>query len=68
MHVVHTWKDPRLAYDKDDNTAVIIRGEENLNKLWLPDTYFDNARKLTVESQTVSLRLHGDGSIAYAYR
>ncbi|XP_031561084.1 gamma-aminobutyric acid receptor subunit beta-like [Actinia tenebrosa] len=68
VYFTQYWKDPRVAFDKDNNGSFLILRGEHLNKLWLPDTYIINARKLSVETATYSAEVFGNGDITYSYR
>ena len=60
------WKDPRLAYG-DKNWTLILQGDI-LKKLWFPDTFIENSKKITVHDETKTVVLFGDGNIFYSVR
>ena len=64
----HIWVDPRVVFEKDNNDSFIVLRGEHLNKLWLPDTYILNARKVSIETSTYSAKVYANGTINYSYR
>uniref|UniRef100_A0A6P8I0N4 Gamma-aminobutyric acid receptor subunit rho-1-like n=1 Tax=Actinia tenebrosa TaxID=6105 RepID=A0A6P8I0N4_ACTTE len=68
VYFTHIWEDPRVAFDKDNNDSFLILRGEHLNKLWLPDTYILNARKVSIEANTYSAKVYANGTINYSYR
>ncbi|XP_073227980.1 gamma-aminobutyric acid receptor subunit rho-2-like [Porites lutea] len=60
------WKDPRLAYG-DKNWTLILQGDI-LKKLWFPDTFIENSKKITVHDETKTVVLFGDGNVFYSVR
>ena len=55
------WFDRRLAFG-NGRTALVLQYEV-LNKLWLPDTYFENSVKTSGQKETMAVLLYGNGSI-----
>ena len=74
MYFRQTWRDPRLAFDGLNLTEkeyVSFSPDFISNKMWLPDTYFDNEKegKLhTIMRNNQFLRLYRDGSIFFSTR
>ena len=66
MFLRQLWFDSRLAFGHGSNALVLQR--EVLDKLWLPDTYFENSVKTTVQKETMTVILTGDGLLAYSKR
>jgi hypothetical protein len=67
VDIIQRWTDPRLAYDKKKQSVIFLSGEI-LDKLWIPDTYINNARRVTVDPSTKSAMLYANGTVVYAYR
>ena len=64
-----SWHDPRLSYGipEDDYVTSNI----TVDKIWIPDTYFENAKKSYFHSVTVPnnmLRIRSDGTVTYNVR
>ena len=66
MFLRQLWFDSRLAFGNGNNALVLQR--EVLDKLWLPDTYFENSVKTTVQKETMTVILTGDGLLVYSKR
>ena len=63
-----TWIDPRLATSYTDTLTV---SNTMLDKIWIPDTYFENSKHSNFHSVTVAnkmLRIDTDGRIHYNAR
>ena len=61
-----TWKDPRLAYPDE-----LVVSNLNLDNIWVPDTYFENAKHSHFHSVTVDnkmLRVKPTGLVHYNAR
>ena len=61
LHFKQEWKDPRLKFTPYDNeTGQSIKLEDHVwEKIWIPDTYFRNAKKSTFHSMTTPNRYLG---------
>ena len=66
MFLRQLWFDSRLAFGNGSNALVLK--QEVLDKLWLPDTYFENSVKTTVQKETMTVVLIGDGLLVYSKR
>ncbi|KAM7435506.1 Gamma-aminobutyric acid receptor subunit alpha-4 [Porites harrisoni] len=66
MYMRQLWFDRRLAFG-NGRTALVLQYEV-LNKLWLPDTYFENSVKTSGQKETMAVLLYGNGSIFYTQR
>lgn len=66
MYMRQLWFDRRLAFG-NGRTALVLQNEV-LNKLWLPDTYFENSVKTSGQKETMAVLLYGNGSIFYTQR
>lgn len=60
------WHDPRLAYG-NDNTSITLQGDL-LDRIWLPDTYIENARKSVIDKDNRAAFVNANGSIFYSFR
>ncbi|XP_031561096.1 gamma-aminobutyric acid receptor subunit rho-2-like isoform X2 [Actinia tenebrosa] len=67
VDIVQRWIDPRLAINKTANSAMFLSGEI-IDKIWLPDTFIQNARKIEVDAKTNTVMLYANGTVDYAYR
>ncbi|GAU91214.1 hypothetical protein RvY_03516 [Ramazzottius varieornatus] len=70
--LVQQWLDPRLAYTVDNGTRPLeLHRLDNIERMWLPDTYMVNAKlafwyDVTVPQRYVQIR--PDGLVTYAAR
>jgi len=64
MYMRQIWNDPRLAFG--NGSSRLILQHEVLDSLWLPDTYFENAVRTSVQQETRTVVLFGDGLIYYS--
>ena len=64
MYMRQIWNDPRLAFG--NGSSGLILQHEVLDNLWLPDTYFENAVRTSVQQETRTVVLFGDGLIYYS--
>lgn len=60
------WNESRLAFGTRHHALIIQH--ETLDKMWLPDTYFENAVKTHIEQETRTVVLYGDGLILFSQR
>ena len=58
------WNDSRLAFSTR-NHALVLQNEA-IDKLWVPDTFFENSVKTTVQKDTNTIVLYGDGWIVFS--
>ncbi|CAL4079768.1 unnamed protein product [Meganyctiphanes norvegica] len=64
------WHDQRLAYN-DTREAITITALEYRNKIWKPDTYFENVKEATLHQVTmpnILMRIDRSGNILYSMR
>ena len=66
MYMRQMWKDTRLAFGNRSSTLVLQY--EAINKMWLPDTFFENAVETSVQQETRTIVLYGDGWIFFTQR
>ena len=66
IYMRQIWNDTRLTFD--NRGSALVLQHEVLNKLWLPDTYFENAAKTFVQQETRTVVLFGDGLVVYSQR
>ncbi|XP_078354134.1 gamma-aminobutyric acid receptor subunit beta-2-like isoform X1 [Oculina patagonica] len=66
IYMRQIWNDSRLAFGNRDHALILQH--EALDKLWLPDTYFENAVKTFVQQETRTVVLYGDGLIVFSQR
>lgn len=66
MFLRQLWFDNRLAFGNGSNALVLQ--QEVLDKLWLPDTYFENSVKTTVQKETMTVVVAGNGLLVYSKR
>ena len=69
MYFRQHWQDPRLRFDKnaelmDVDFEKIVGGEEIVDLIWTPDTFFVNERKS--EAKETFLKIEKDGSITWS--
>ena len=48
FYIYHYWVDPRLAFEVEHNVTVLPLDSDQIDKIWLPDTLFNNAKDLNV--------------------
>ena len=69
-----TWRDPRLAFDRlnlTDKEYIGFSSSSILDKIWLPDVYFDNEKEgkfHTIMKRNQFLRLYQNGLIYFSSR
>ena len=73
IYIRHYWHDPRLTFPIRHHLHQVTLGEEFVKKIWLPDTYIENAKELnpqkTVTSEeTTMFRIRWDGELTYSTR
>jgi cation transporter family protein len=72
MYLRQSWRDPRLEFRSLNSSLTTIRfGENDWNKIWIPDTFFRNekvARFHDVTRDNRLLRLKDDGTIWYVIK
>ena len=66
MYMRQIWNESRLAFGNRDHALILQH--EILDKIWLPDTYFENAVKTHVQQETRTVVLYGDGLIVFSQR
>ena len=66
IYMRQIWNDTRLTFG--NRGSALVLQHEVLNKLWLPDTYFENAAKTFVQQETRTVVLFGDGLVVYSQR
>ena len=70
MYFRNHWQDPRLRFDKNAELLVdtemekIVGGEDIVDLIWVPDTFFVNERKS--EAKETFLKIERDGSITWS--
>ena len=47
MYFRQTWHDDRLSFVPEDGLDKLVLNEEIAQKLWMPDTFFVNAKSVT---------------------
>lgn len=70
------WKDERLTYDKkhvgdDDTPYLTFRHSEAADKIWTPDTFFQNAidvKDYELMEPNEMVRIYPDGNVMYSKR
>jgi hypothetical protein len=76
MYVRQQWCDRRLAFKptgggrRGTNQQVRL-GDDNWNRIWLPDTFFRNEKRATFHEVTVDnrlLRLNASGCLWYVIK
>lgn len=66
IYMRQIWNESRLAFGNRDHALILQH--ETLDKIWLPDTYFENAVKTRVQQETRTVVLYGDGLIVFSQR
>ena len=66
IYMRQIWNESRLAFGNRDHALILQH--ETLDKIWLPDTYFENAVNTRVQQETRTVFLYGDGLIAFSQR
>ena len=64
-----SWRDPRLAHDR--NQSEHITSNITIDDIWIPDTYFENAKNSYFHSVTVPnrmVKIDSDGIVSYNVR
>jgi len=69
MYLRQRWRDPRLTFPPIHKTIHEVRlGENQVNHVWIPDTFFRNEKRATFHEVTVKnrlMRLNATGHIWY---
>lgn len=66
-----TWLDPRLIFNTSDPEIPVYIPHHNIEKFWIPDTYFPNEKSGTTHSITLpnkSVRIYSNGTVRYFSR
>ena len=66
MYMRQIWNESRLAFGSRDHALILQH--ETLDKIWLPDSYFENAIKTRVQQETRTVVLYGDGLVVFSQR
>jgi len=66
IYMRQIWNESRLTFGSRDHALILQH--ETLDKIWLPDTYFENAVKTHVQQETRTVVLYGDGLIVFSQR
>lgn len=73
MYVGQTWNDPRLAFHNLSNIPYIVLTREYADKIWLPDTYISNSKKVDFhktisDKDTTQLAIGREGDVLYTIK
>ena len=60
------WNDPRLKH-KQTSCPLYIDDTEEMDKIWLPDVFVVNAKKVSQDAKK-HIKIYEDGSIQYLLR
>jgi len=65
------WEDPRLSFRETDVQKTLTLNRQTINEIWVPSTYFFNAKKAYFHDVTTDnylLQIQPSGSVFYSVR
>ena len=72
MYLRQYWIDPRLTFEASIlNKEVLTLNRQTIDEIWIPSTYFFNAKKAyfhDVTTENYLLMIYPDGNVFYSVR